>query len=233
MTAPSYLSASRLSAYSQCPALYRERYIVGSPMTPNVPVWFGNAVHSAIEAHFKGEDGETAFLRSWKNKKQGLGVAEVPVPAYLTRRGLDLLEAVQRMGLAGTPEINVSLRVAELPVPIVGFVDLYDAATNTVFDWKTSMRPWGPRTVEAQRYQPAIYVQAIAEKLLGDVGPATDTMEDHPLPRFVFVNLPWDGPVKTFEVEITGTLMGRVFEEARQMYEGMKAGVFGCTCKKH
>lgn len=218
---PAYLSPSRLSCYDWCPAEFYKRYVLKQSDPPTADMLFGTAVHKGLEASFCGEDDELAFLREWRTAKQALTEAHTPFDSWLDQRGLELLDQVRNLALTGLPERWLSVLHPDVPIPIIGYADLWDEATNTIYDFKTTGFVWTQQKADAQVFQPAVYSQAFID--------AFDT-----IPRFTFVVLTRSpGPVKLLDGTRTGQQIYAAFERAKEIHEAIEAKQFDCRCGRH
>jgi hypothetical protein len=156
MTVVPHWSASKFMAWDQCPGEFKARYVDGRPFVMNEAVAFGQAVHQGCEAHYRGEDGISAYRAAWKQFIVELGGFDAVDPS-LTGIGMDLLEQVFALGLEGVPERGFSIDTeADLGAPIVGFVDLW-GADGTIYDFKTSRGLWSQARAQKELWQPALY----------------------------------------------------------------------------
>ena len=214
---PSHLSPSQLTAYSLCPVLYRERYVLRIDPPPQPERLFGLAVHAGLEAHFRGEDAEVAFLRRWKGFLSTLDTALFPLLPALRNRGLQILDMVRELNLVGVPEKLISVIWPEFKIPFVGYCDLW--GDNCVYDFKTAAYGWTQSKADSQMFQPAIYSQAYTD-------------EHGAIPQFKFVVLPRvPGPVQILDATRTGEQIERAFQEALRIHRAIEAQQWGCTCK--
>jgi hypothetical protein len=157
MTAlPKYLSVSSVQLYARCPAQWYRRYVekVADVKTP--PMAFGSAFALALEAHHRGQDGDTVFAR--EHAEQGM-----PMPG--AEHGLRLLGLYrERFNFTGTPEQKFSLYLPDrrhVPVPILGFMDL--ETDEEVIEFKTARRPWTQARADAE-FQSAVYGWAFRQR---------------------------------------------------------------------
>jgi len=155
-------SASRFMLFDLCAASFKERYVDGILEPPTPALYFGQAVHQGLEAHYNGDDGMPAFRRAWKQF-----AAELEVPAReaarLAATGLQLLDQVLDLGLSGVPERGFSLDTnLELGAPIVGAIDLWDVdgASPVIYDFKTTRGCWSQARAQAEVWQPLLYTYA-------------------------------------------------------------------------
>jgi PD-(D/E)XK nuclease superfamily len=153
-------SATKFMLYDQCPGEFKSRYVDGVALEPSEALCFGKAVHMGLEAHFNGQDGERAFRAAWKSMSQE--ELHGMVDPRLTGMGLTLIDKVVALDLHGVPERGFSLDTnAELGAPIIGALDLYDADSNTVYDFKTSRGNWSQDRAQREVWQPLLYTYAL------------------------------------------------------------------------
>lgn len=213
---PAYLSASRLSSYAWCPAQFHRSYILGIKDPPSGEMAFGSAVHEGIEANLNGQDGELVFLRSWRTALTQLPDTQRPLFQGLSTRGLDLLSMVAGLDLQGESEKRIGVIHPEIPLPFIGYVDLW--TEGHIYDFKTTRSGWSQKKADAQVFQPAIYSQA-----------HIDTFGT--IPRFTYVVLPRiAGPLQLVDGSRTGAQIFDAFERTREILARIEAGLFDCTC---
>lgn len=238
MTRVTHLSASSLALYEQCPADWKARYLDKQPMPRNVPLDFGSAVHQGLEAHYTGEDGTLAFRRHWRALSAGLASLGVAVPPALTLRGMELIEAVIALGLAGMPERKVLLETTDsIGAPLLGYVDLWDEPGHHIYDFKTTATKWTQARADAEIWQTGIYSWAFARAVAEQRGLAADAtadQEDALMPDFSFVVLHrLTGAVSTFTTRRTWQQVLDMAKRARAVFDAISADAFDCTCGKH
>jgi len=155
-------SASRFMLFDLCPGAFKERYVDGVAADPTEAMLFGSAVHHGLEAHFNGDDGERAYRAMWKTETEVLAAAGVRANRNLTGMGIELIEKVAALGLKGVPERGFSIDSnVELGAPIIGALDLYDQAGNTIYDFKTSRGLWSQARAQSEVWQPYLYTYAV------------------------------------------------------------------------
>lgn len=217
-----YWSASRFSCFEECPAEYRRRYVLHEPMEPNTAMWFGTAVHKGLEAHYRGEDGELAFRRKWRECRAQLLEAGVIVSEQLFETGLDLIEKTAALGLSGEPERKVWVRTdAYLTAPLLGYVDLWCADRHTIVDFKTTVGTWSAVRAEREMWQPCLYSYAY-------------WLETDVLPKFEYIVLNRaTGDVQRFETQRTIEQIMDMLSRAREIAVAINNEQWECTCGKH
>lgn len=219
---PPYWSPSRFTCWDQCPAEYYRRYVLGEPMEPNTPVWFGTAVHKGLESHFRGEDGELAFRRKWRECRTQLGAAGLAVSDTFFEVGLTLIERTAALGLAGIPERKIWLRTDDyLGAPLLGYVDLWSESTHTIYDFKTTLGSWSAARAEREMWQPCLYSYAYF-------------IETDVLPKFEYIVLNrGTGELQRFPTQRTHEQISATLDRALEISRAVKTTDWSCTCKKH
>ena len=156
MTVVPHWSATKFMIWEQCPGEFKARYVDQHPMEVTEAMAFGQAVHSGLEAHYRGDDGIRAFRAAWR-------VFQSQASTYdqtLTRMGMDLIEQVVELGLSGVPERGFSIDTNEaLGAPIVGAIDLW-GADGTTYDFKTTKGTWSQERAQKELWQPVLYTWA-------------------------------------------------------------------------
>lgn len=151
-----HLSVSAVQLYQRCPQAWRRRYVDGIEEQPSPAMAFGKAFALALEAHHRGEDGDTAFARAHAQMQNAM-------PGAIF--GLRLLELYrQRFNLDGRPEQPFTLYLPDrvrVPVPITGVMDL--ERDDEVVEFKTSRNAWTQARADAE-YQSAVYGWAFTER---------------------------------------------------------------------
>lgn len=214
------LSASRLSLYRECPALYKRRYVDKIVDPPTIDMEYGQAIHYGLEAMFNNQDAELAFLRDLKTRLGTLLAAGADPAPWLVPQGLRLLEGVKRLGYSGQPERRFIFAYANFRIPFRGIIDLWMPHRRTIVDWKTTRRQWSEKTAESYALQRAIYSVAIAS-------------EKHVETSFQFVALGAypGGIVQVVEATPTPDDIEAAFWSAHELYLGIEAEDWRCTCR--
>lgn len=215
---PAYLSPSRLACYDRCPQLFYERYILKMPQQPTPEMLFGTAVHKGIEAHFRGEDDELAFLLAWRPMRQQCVVAGFPVTSQLDERGLELLGMVRALELHGQPERKFIFAHDGFSIPFLGFIDLW--SDGVIRDFKTSSYGWTQQRADEELFQPAIYSQAYAIESGGTI------------PDFEYIVLPRiAAPLQRLCGCRSREQLDDAFDRIQLIYLAIEAREFDCTCQ--
>lgn len=216
---PSHLSPSQLTAYSLCPVLYRERYVLRISPPPQPERLFGIAVHAGLEAQFRGEDDERTFLRIWREHVSTLDAKLYPLLPALRARGLQILEMVRELALVGEPERLVTLTRPGFKIPFLGYCDLWSVTDGVIYDFKTAAYGWTQSKADQQLFQPAVYSQAYV-------------YEHAAVPSFKFVVLPRvPAPVQVIDATRTPEQIDKAFREALRIHVAIENQEWGCTCK--
>jgi len=214
---PSHLSPSQLTAYSLCPVLYYERYVLHIDPPPAPERLFGLAVHAGLEAQFRGEDDEQKFLKTWKQYLATLDKTLYPLLPALRSRGLQILEMVRELHLDGVPERLIAVTWPEFKIPFVGYCDLW--GRGVIYDFKTAAYGWTKSKADQQLFQPAVYSQAYTD-------------EYGQMPEFKFVVLPRvPAPVQIIDATRTGAQIEKAFSEALRIHRAIENQDWRCRCK--
>ena len=215
-------SASKFTCYDDCPAEFYQRYVLHEPMDIDPPMQFGTAVHKGLEVHFRGADGDLAFRRTWRESIPNLRAAGYVVPNSLVEVGLCMIERVAALGISGEPERKIWIRTdAYLGAPLLGYVDLWSAETNTIYDFKTTLGAWGEARAEREVWQPCLYSYAY-------------WIETEILPAFEYIVLNRStGELQRFRTQRTHEQISDMLTRARQIAVSVAAEDWTCTCKKH
>lgn len=214
------LSPSRLWLYTECPALYKRRYVDKIFDPPTIDMEYGQAIHAGLEAHFLGGDAELTFLRTLKTRLEPLIQKGADPAEWLIPQGLKLLDQVARLGWTGVPEQAVWLVLTRLNIPIRGFVDLMRQDTDTVVDWKTTQHPWSEKTAARYDFQRVIYTQA-----------AFETHERVVEFQFGVLGAYPGGYLQVIDATPTAREMMDTFDKIRSIAALIDAEQWGCTCK--
>lgn len=143
---PLHLSVSAVSLYARCPLAWKLRYVDGLVTPTTAPQAWGIAFHKALEALHKGQDAEMTWLSAWNAAAANMAAAGVSFgPGKL--HGLELLGLYRERGMAdveGQPERMFELPFpgGNIPVPLVGFIDLHAPSVREYWDWKTTGGAW-------------------------------------------------------------------------------------------
>lgn len=164
MILPHHLSVSSVQLYATCPAQWRQRYVDRLVTPSNAPMTFGKAFHAALEAEHRGENSERALVAAWNAGDAALsasGQALYPDKPH----ALALLDEYKRLGLGGKlgqPEQKFVLRLlSEVPVPVLGYIDLPIPERRRFREFKTtsSTTRWTPEKVQLE-HQLHVYGRA-------------------------------------------------------------------------
>jgi hypothetical protein len=160
---PRHLSVSAVELYARCPAQWKRRYIDRIIDPPNRAMAWGSAFHAALEAGHKGEDAETAWLRSWNEWQAKVDGAFWPGKAH----GLELLDGFVARGLmARCPaEVKFSLPFpnGQIPVPLFGYIDA--ETDDDSREYKTTKGGWWSELRAQMSHQTHVYGWARQRRL--------------------------------------------------------------------
>lgn len=229
-----HLSYSSISLYWLCARAWEFKYVKKVP-TPTAPALaFGSAFHGSIEAVIKaksaGEMPDLAALWSeeWAKATQQEISWESELPEEHSNLGLrmlthkdtvSLLSAIEPMlNEDGSPVIEhrVELRVPEVPIPIVGYIDVM-LANGSPADFKTAARMWTQEKAE-EEMQPGFYLAA-----LNQAGYTQNP--EKAFTHFVFTKTrtPQAAAFRTIH---TGAELLWLFGLIKAVWKGISAGIF-------
>jgi CRISPR/Cas system-associated exonuclease Cas4 (RecB family) len=132
-----HLSASSISDWLRCPALWYARRVLRTEEPPSLDLAIGSALHAAAEAHHKGEDAELALIKAWAEVRTAN-----PPHAALVRAltALGVYRAARPLADGEQPERFFRVALPGVPVPLIGFFDL--DCLREVRDLKTTRAKW-------------------------------------------------------------------------------------------
>lgn len=142
------ISTSKLNTYSDCPRKYWYSYELFIPTPKSEAFWFGGAVHSGLEAYYKGHDGfqgfRDALLQSSGREKPAEGVNL----DKLEEQGKKIFEIYPKQALYFQPILIEHRFTAELvnpetkealPAVLTGKIDLV-TVDGYIIDHKTASK---------------------------------------------------------------------------------------------
>lgn len=144
-----HLSASSIAKFLRCPRQWQQQYVYGEKGPSNSSLIIGSAVHLALSRRLKGlpegdywneviaEEPEI----DWKKDsiETSRNIAKQHVHNYYERVG-------KHLHVIDT-EVEISLDIPDVPIPVVGFVDIVameriiDLKTTGYFNRKPSLNP--------------------------------------------------------------------------------------------
>jgi hypothetical protein len=215
-------SPSKFVCYEQCPAEFYRRYVLHEPIEPNTPMYFGTAVHKGLEAHFRGQDGDLAFRRTWRSLIPELQAAQRVVPSALFETGLELIERVRSLNISGEPERRIWQRTdLYLGAPLLGYVDLWCEDTDTIVDFKTTLGAWSQERAEREIWQPCLYSMVY-------------WLERGTIPTFEYIVLNRStAELQRFITHRTEQQIADMLGRARQISLAVQRQEWACTCREH
>jgi putative RecB family exonuclease len=223
-----HLSYSSISSYLSCGANWKFHYLdkIETPTSPALV--FGSAFHNTIEKWLGGE--ETSLTEAWSQEwsrqieKQTVDWG-TDIPEELFNQGVKIFtdeaivtglhETFLQHATMPVIETKVELRVPNVPVPIIGYVDII-TGDKVPGDFKTSSRSWTPDKA-LDETQPLFYLAAMNQMGF----PVPDWRFRH----YVFVKTK-QPKFQVFEhVHNPGQLMW-LFQMIQKVWKGIDAGVF-------
>jgi hypothetical protein len=139
---PKHLSHSSVSLYERCPAAYKLKYIDGVEEPPNAPMLFGRAMAKSLEVAHLGGDARLTFCEEYTKACEVIRKFD----SYMYIRpemGFDILNLYLDRLAEGVPEKRFKVYLPnrdEVPVPIVGYMDLM--TPREIYEFKTSAGGW-------------------------------------------------------------------------------------------
>lgn len=151
-----HLSASSLAMFSRCPEQWRHRYLLGERETPGGAMLIGGADHATWEHNFQQKidthqdlpvsDLEIVFAEAFDRRVDEAGGPDEVVwdtggDGAAKDKGVQLVRAYASTAATVQPvsvERKFEVAAAGLPVPIVGRIDVEQAAS--VLEMKTSAK---------------------------------------------------------------------------------------------
>lgn len=167
-----HLSYSSISTYQRCPRKWKFRYLEKIPTISSAPLAFGGAFHNTIEDFIvEGGDLLDHWEERWMEKTQEDDVQfDAEEDEALYQQGVEMFQSpsireglskIKPLWIGDTPmvEQKVSLEVENVPVPVIGYVDII-TDDNLPGDFKTSSRKWGESKAQKE-IQPLFYLAAL------------------------------------------------------------------------
>ena len=223
-----HLSYSSISSYLMCAAAWKFHYIdkIQTP-TPTALV-FGSAFHNAIEGWLGGKEGSLtdAWSKEWQKQTEGRDIDwGTKSQEELFNKGIDMftnekiLEELQNTFFVHTEmpiiETKVSLSIPEVPVPVIGYIDII-TGDKVPGDFKTSSRSWSTDKA-LDETQPLFYLAAMNQMGF--------PVEDWRFRHYVFVKTKTP-KFQVFEhVHNPGQILW-LFGMIQKVWKGIEAGVF-------
>ena len=224
-----HLSYSSISSYLLCGRSWRFKYIDKVPTLPTPSLILGSAVHDTIEK-FVVEPGQSAtelFEKSWAatlEKNPGINWQE-QTEEKIKEDGLRLLKApavLQGLGKVRPKcdsegpmiERKVTLQVPNVPVPIIGFIDIV-LENGTPADFKTAARKWTEDQAQ-KSLQSLFYLAALQQ-----AGEQVNWKFEH----LIFVKTK-EPQFQRLEHSHKPTELFFLFDIIESVWRGIEAGVF-------
>lgn len=173
-----HLSYSSISAWLMCPRSWKYKYVEKIPTPTSPALIFGSAIHDTVEEYIGETEQRYSLAELWPFKwqaqleKNETTAWDDDTPEGLHNEGLQLLsspdivkvvDALTCMVDEQGPciERKVELRVPDVPIPIIGYIDLI-TSDNIPTDFKTSARSWGADKAQNE-IQPLFYLAALIQ----------------------------------------------------------------------
>jgi len=222
-----HLSYSSINLYLDCPEAWRRKYIAQEPTKKTSALAFGSAFHGTIERVISNTqcDWTTAWSEEFSKAFQDVILEPDETPEQHYNEGIRLLsngeirniigQIVPKRDIFGSMiECKVELRVPNVPIPVIGYVDII-LEDGTPADFKTSSRSWS-QDQATNSLQTLFYISA-----LNQAGLEVNWKFKH----FVFVK------TKTPQVQVlehihTPGELFFLFETIKRVWEGISKESF-------
>ena len=222
-----HLSYSSISLYQRCPRKWKFRYIEKVPTKASEALAFGGAIHNTIEDYLRSGGDLLAIWESrWVEKSRDEEVDfDAQTDQALFQQGLEMLQSEEILAGLNTIrpamaddqpliEKKVTLAVDDVPLPVIGYVDII-TADQLPGDFKTSQNRWS-ESKAGQEIQPLFYLAALEQ-------------EGHALPEWSFNHYVLTKGKYQFQ-NLRSTFQPQqkdwLFEMIRNVWRGIEAGVF-------
>jgi hypothetical protein len=150
-----HLSYSSISAFLDCPEIWRRKYLAKEPTMTSPALVFGSAFHGTLEKIVVDRQLKIldVWSEQWTKALEGQNVFwGTDTPEGICNEGIRLfshdsvLRAVAQIKPAADEngakiERRVELRVPGVPVPVIGYIDI-TLEDGTPADFKTSSKSW-------------------------------------------------------------------------------------------
>jgi hypothetical protein len=217
-----HLSYSSISLYLDCPEAWRRKYIAQEPTKKTSALAFGSAFHGTIERVISNTqcDWTTAWSEEFSKAFQDVTLEPDETPEQHYNEGIRLLsngeikniigQIVPKRDIFGAMiECKVELRVPNVPIPVIGYVDII-LEDGTPADFKTSARSW-TQDQATNSLQTLFYISA-----LNQAGLEVNWKFKH----FVFVKTKTP-QVQVLEHSHTPGELFFLFETIKRVWEGI------------
>lgn len=168
-----HLSYSSISRYLNCGKSWQFKYQQNLPEKKSSSLVFGSAFHGAIRQHIQGgSDLRQSWRESWSKElaltpdidwdtDNPTEMFDYGVQVFSNEDVLSMVKSLKPLVQDGSPcmEVEVSLSVPGVPVPIIGFIDMIQASMIPV-DFKTSGRSWAQQQADKE-LQATFYLAAM------------------------------------------------------------------------
>jgi hypothetical protein len=212
-----------------CAAAWKFHYLDKIPTPTSTALVFGSAFHNAIEAWLGGHEQMPVieiWSREWKKQTEGQNIDwGTDIPEEMYNLGVKMFtDEDVLIGLQNTffcyeqmpvIETKVTLRVPEVPVPIIGYIDII-TADRIPGDFKTSSKSWNP-TKALDETQPLFYLAAMNQMGF--------PVEDWRFRHYVFVKTK-KPKFQSFEHVHNPSQIMWLFGMIQKVWKGIEAGVF-------
>lgn len=180
-----HLSYSSISTWLICPRSWKYKYIEKVPTPTSASLIFGSAIHDAVEKYIEARSsGQSTPLKqlwptAWNTQlENSQSIAwDDNTPESLYNEGLrmlcapDIVKAIDNLTCLVDEhgpyiERKIELRVPDVPIPVIGFIDMIDTH-GIPTDFKTSSKSWTMDKAQGE-IQPLFYLAALTQSCVND-----------------------------------------------------------------
>lgn len=136
-----HLSASSLTTFLRCPRQWQNKYVLKQVEPSSSALVLGSAVHLSMSRALMGEDPGSYWLETLKEaEKQGeidwSRMKPDTTAEWAVKLSYDYYELVGKYLEVEDTEVEVTLEIPGMDIPVIGFVDVVTA--DRIIDLKTT-----------------------------------------------------------------------------------------------
>lgn len=230
-----HLSYSSISTWLMCPRSFKYKYVEKIPTPTSPALIFGSAVHDTVEEYISETEHRYALAELWPFKwnaqlEENKDISwNDDTPEGLHNEGLRLLsspdivkvvDALTCMVDEQGPciERKVELRVPDVPIPIVGYIDMI-GTDGVPHDLKTSAKSWNTDKARSE-IQPLFYLAALLQ--------SGNNLHQLRFRHVVFVKTKTP-QVQVLESAFTFSEIFWLLEMVKSVWLAIEVGIFPCN----
>lgn len=226
MSEITHLSYSSISMFLTCSESFRRKYIAGEPTFSSPALAFGSAFHGTLQSHLQNG---AKLIDTWQSKWAECSADEKIIwngelPEQHCNEGIRLLsdktilagiDSIRAQYEGGAIERKIELRVPGVPVPVIGYIDVF-LIGGIPADIKTSNKSWSDDRARSEQ-QPIFYLAALNQ--LGESVP------NGTFTHFVFVKTK-KPQFQEFSHAHSISEIFLLFKQIRSVWSAIEAGNF-------